>query len=177
MKHRTVYEFRMTDYETDNDGIEKEMITVSHSADMSDGDMTDLLFHIEEFIRHSGYDWVDRYSLNIEGYEREKVTDTDFEEFKEFLKSASEKIEKEKVKQKYDPEELQERLMGIDRTAKIVSLPFPKKQMIDNKEEIKRIENKLDLTYSFGDDGFPSDIDLSQFEFNFDTTDQTKKDT
>ena len=181
MKHRTIYEFRMTDYETDDDGIEKEMSMVSHSADMTDGDMTDLLFHLEEFIRHSGFDWVDKYSLNVEGYEREKITDTEFEEFKEFLKSANMKIEQDdKSKPKpsaISPEELQERLMGIDRTAKIVSLPFVKKRVSDNIEEIEKVETKLKLDYSFGDDGFPTDVDLSQFEFNFDITDQTKKDT
>ena len=121
MKYRTTYEFTCKEYDSDNEeNVEKEMLHHNVKVDATDYTLAELLQTMEDFLRSSGYDWIEQGSLHVKGYVGDidpSMTDDDLEEFKEF-------VVKLNMKKPVEPDhnELAERLLGIDRTAKIVSL-------------------------------------------------------
>ena len=182
MTYRTTYEFTCKEYDSDNeDNIEKEMMHHNVRIDATDYSLEELLVTIEDFLRSSGYDWIEQGSLNVKGYIGDvnpNMTDDDFEDFKKFLK----KINKKKTTES-DPNEIAERLMGIDRTAKIVSL-HPKGDgnvSHDTGEELiepSSIQNPepefestsdsldIDINYTFEENEI-SDDNFSDYQYPF----------
>ena len=164
MTYRSVYEFTCTEYDSDNvDNVEQEKLHYASRIDATDFNLEELLMSIEDFLRASGYDWIEQHTLNIEGYESptKPLEDHDFEEFKDMVKKLGRKVEPVSV----DPMEIHERMMGIDRTAKIVS--FPKSGVDIPVETIEDIEPKIDMTVQFDYDEniFSENNDFSQYHY------------
>ena len=193
MTYRTTYEFTCKEFDSNNDEeIEREMLHHNVKVDATEYNLTELLSTLEDFLRSSGYDWIERGALNVKGYVGEvnpnDMSDDEFEEFREFLGKMGEERKTLKVKTS-DPTELAERLMGIDRTAKIVSIhggqsnisPIEKEEIIEpsaihiseNSISTDSDVSDLEITYNFNfdSDGFPTDLDsdmeFSQYQFNF----------
>jgi len=169
MAYKCVYELKCTEYNSENDdGVEKEVRRYTEKVDATDFNMEELLLVFEDFLRASGYDWIEPNSLNIEGYDlpTKILDDKDFEQFRQMVETLNEK--KESVS-KSDPVELAERMMGIDRTAKIHHkdgkvVTFPNNSKILSE---KPIEPKIDMTVQFDYDEniFSEDNDFSQYNY------------
>tara|TARA_B110000037_G_scaffold215455_2_gene272882 strand:- start:379 stop:969 length:591 start_codon:yes stop_codon:yes gene_type:complete len=187
MTYRTTYEFTCKEFDTDNDeNIEREKMHHNIKVDATDFPLNELLVVMEDFLRTSGYDWIEQGSLNIKGYVGEAnpsaMSDDEFENFREFLG----KLDVVKKPVEHDPQELAERLMGIDRTAKIVSFPkgsgtitpIEKEELIDAsainipESNIHIDSDSMEITFNleYDSDGFPTDFDdedFSQYQFKF----------
>lgn len=166
MSYKCVYELKCTEYNSENDeGVEKEVRRYTERVDATDFNMEELLLVFEDFLRASGYDWIEPNSLNIEGYElpTKKLEDKDFEKFRQMLERLNEK--KESTPQ-MDNMEIHERMMGIDRTAKIVSL-HPNNEIDVPTDVVNIVEPEVDMTVEFDYDEniFSEDNDFSQFQY------------
>ncbi len=166
MAYKCVYELKCTEYNSENDdNIEKEVRSYTEKVDATDFNMEELLLVFEDFLRASGYDWIEQNSLNIEGYElpTKELEDKDFEQFRQMLERLNQK--KESAPQ-MDNMEIHERMMGIDRTAKIVSL-HPNNEIDIPTDVVNTIEPEIDMTVEFDYDEniFSEDNDFSQFQY------------
>lgn len=169
MAYKCVYELKCTEYNSENDdNIEKEVRSYTEKVDTTDFNIEELLLVFEDFLRASGYDWIEPNSLNIEGYElpTKELDDKDFEQFRQMLERLNQK--KELVTQP-NPIELAERMMGIDRTAKIHHkdgkvVTFPNNSKILSE---KPVEPEIDMTVEFNYDEnvFSEDNDFSQYQY------------
>tara|TARA_Y100000389_G_scaffold97311_1_gene94066 strand:+ start:598 stop:1158 length:561 start_codon:yes stop_codon:yes gene_type:complete len=183
MAYKCVYELKCTEYNSENDdNIEKEVRRYTERVDATDFNMEELLLVFEDFLRASGYDWIEPNSLNIEGYElpTKELDDKDFERMRLMLERLNEK--KESVL-KSNPIELAERMMGIDRTAKIHHkdgkvVTFPNNSKILSE---KSVEPEIDMTVQFDYDEniFSEDNDFSQYQYtiNFDLIGENQEET
>jgi len=194
MTYRTTYEFTCKEFDSDNaENIEREMMHHNVRVDATDYNLTELLVTIEDFLRASGYDWIAQGALNVKGFlgdvNPDTMTDEDFEEFKTFLSDLNTKSKNKSVEP--DPQEMAERLMGIDRTAKIVSIhggqtnisPIEKEEIIEpssihipedsisTDSEVSDTEIAYTYSLDFDEDGFPTDFDFdetfSQYQYKF----------
>ena len=166
MAYKCVYELKCTEYNSENDdNIEKEVRSYTEKVDATDFNMEELLLVFEDFLRASGYDWIEQNSLNIEGYElpTKELEDKDFEQFRQMLERLN--LKKESAPQ-MDNMEIHERMMGIDRTAKIVSL-HPNNEIDIPTDVVNTIEPEIDMTVEFDYDEniFSEDNDFSQFQY------------
>lgn len=180
MAYKCVYELKCTEYNSENDdNIEKEVRSYTEKVDATDLNMEELLLVFEDFLRASGYDWIEPNSLNIEGYElpTKELDDKDFERMRLMLERLNQK--KESAPQ-IDPMEMGERMMGIDRTAKIVSL-HPNNEIDIPTDVLDTIEPEVDMTVQFDYDEniFSEDNDFSQYQYtiNFDEIEENKRET
>tara|TARA_B110000037_G_scaffold214025_1_gene269326 strand:+ start:2946 stop:3563 length:618 start_codon:yes stop_codon:yes gene_type:complete len=195
MTYRSVYEFTCTEYSSDNvDNIEREKLYYKARIDATDFNLEELLLSMEDFLRASGYDWIEPHSLNIEGYDPQsdkQMTQSEFDEFKEMLDKIGVKapsISPSKVTlvppaPAKTPEELADIMMGIDRTAK-VHLPkdekvvkFPSSstdpEMIVDGYHRSQILDGLDLDttvdmtvdFSYDENIFSEDNDFSEYQY------------
>ena len=166
MAYKCVYELKCTEYNSENDdNIEKEVRSYTEKIDATDFNMEELLLVFEDFLRASGYDWIEQNSLNIEGYElpTKELEDKDFEQFRQMLERLNQKKESSP---QMDNMEIHERMMGIDRTAKIVSL-HPNNEIDIPTDVVNTIEPEIDMTVEFDYDEniFSEDNDFSQFQY------------
>tara|TARA_E500000331_G_scaffold357753_1_gene420791 strand:+ start:1806 stop:2342 length:537 start_codon:yes stop_codon:yes gene_type:complete len=166
MAYKCVYELKCTEYNSENDdNIEKEVRSYTEKVDATDFNMEELLLVFEDFLRASGYDWIEQNSLNIEGYElpTKELEDKDFEQFRQMLERLNQKKESSP---QMDNMEIHERMMGIDRTAKIVSL-HPNNEIDIPTDVVNTIEPEIDMTVEFDYDEniFSEDNDFSQFQY------------
>ena len=169
MAYKCVYELKCTEYNSEDDGgVEKEVRRYTERVDATDFNIEELLLVFEDFLRASGYDWIEPNSLNIEGYElpTKELEDKDFEQFRQMLERLNQK--KESAPQ-MDNMEIHERMMGIDRTAKIVSL-HPNNEIDIPTDVVDTIEPEVDMTVKFNYDEniFSEDNDFSQFQYTLD---------
>lgn len=166
MAYKCVYELKCTEYNSENDeGVEKEVRRYTERVDATDFNMEELLLVFEDFLRASGYDWIEPNSLNIEGYElpTKELDDKDFEQFRQMLERLNQK--KELVTQP-DPMEMGERMMGIDRTAKIVSLhPNTEIEFPTDIENTFAPEVDMTVEFNYDENIFSEDNDFSQFQY------------
>ena len=170
MTYRSVYEFTCTEYSSDNvDNIEREKLYYKARIDATDFNLEELLLSMEDFLRASGYDWIEPHSLNIEGYDPQsdkQMTQSEFDEFKEMLDKIGVKAPSV-VPTPAEPTamEIHERMMGIDSTAKIVS--FPKNGIDVPVKDFETIEPEIDMTVEFDYDEniFSEDNDFSQYQY------------
>ena len=164
MAYKCVYELKCTEYNSENDdNIEKEVRSYTEKVDTTDFNIEELLLVFEDFLRASGYDWIQQNSLNIENYESstQSSDDKDFEQFREMVERIGKKVE---IPPQMDNMEIHERMMGIDRTAKIVSL-HPNNEIDIPTDVVDTIEPEVDMTVEFDYDEniFSEDNDFSQF--------------
>ena len=169
MAYKCVYELKCTEYNSENDdNIEKEVRSYTEKVDTTDFNMEELLLVFEDFLRASGYDWIQQNSLNIENYESstQASDDKDFEQFREMVERIGKKVE---TPPQMDNMEIHERMMGIDRTAKIVSL-HPNNEIDIPTDVVDTIEPEVDMTVKFNYDEniFSEDNDFSQFQYTID---------
>lgn len=166
MAYKCVYELKCTEYNSENDdNIEKEVRSYTEKVDTTDFNIEELLLVFEDFLRASGYDWIQQNSLNIENYESstQASDDKDFEQFREMVERIGKKVE---TPPQIDPMEMGERMMGIDRTAKIVSL-HPNTEIEFPTDIENTFEPEIDMTVEFNYDEnvFSEDNDFSQFQY------------
>ena len=166
MAYKCVYELKCTEYNSENDEIvEKEVRRYTERVDATDFNIEELLLVFEDFLRASGYDWIEPNSLNIEGYElpTKELDDKDFERMRQMLERLNQKKESSP---QMDNMEIHERMMGIDRTAKIVSL-HPNNEIDIPTDVVDTIEPEVDMTVQFDYDEniFSEDNDFSQFQY------------
>ena len=170
MNYRSIYEFTCTEYSSDNvDNIEREKLYYKARIDATDFNLEELLLSMEDFLRASGYDWIEPHSLNIEGYDSQsdkQMTQAEFDEFKEMLDKIGVKAPSV-VPTPAEPTamEIHERMMGIDTTAKIVS--FPRNGVDVPVDSFETIEPEIDMTVEFDYDEniFSEDNDFSQYQY------------
>ena len=170
MAYKCVYELKCTEYNSENDdNIEKEVRSYIEKVDTTDFNIEELLLVFEDFLRASGYDWIQQNSLNIEGYDPQsdkQMTQSEFDEFKEMLDKIGVKAPSV-VPTPAEPTamEIHERMMGIDTTAKIVS--FPKNGVDVPVDSFETIEPEIDMTVEFDYDEniFSEDNDFSQYQY------------
>ena len=180
MAYKCVYELKCTEYNSENgDNIEKEVRSYTEKVDATDFNMEELLLVFEDFLRASGYDWIEQNSLNIENYElpTKELDDKDFERMRLMLERLNQK--KESAPQ-IDPMEMGERMMGIDRTAKIVSLhPNTEIEFPTDIENTFAPEVDMTVEFNYDENIFSEDNDFSQYQYtiNFDEIEENKGET
>tara|TARA_B100001094_G_scaffold307165_1_gene338620 strand:- start:628 stop:1164 length:537 start_codon:yes stop_codon:yes gene_type:complete len=166
MAYKCVYELKCTEYNSENDdNIEKEVRSYTEKVDTTDFNMEELLLVFEDFLRASGYDWIQQNSLNIENYESstQASDDKDFEQFREMVERIGKKVE---TPPQTDPMEMGERMMGIDRTAKIVSLhPNTEIEFPTDIENTFAPEIDMTVEFDYDENIFSEDNDFSQYQY------------
>ena len=166
MAYKCVYELKCTEYNSENDdNIEKEVRSYTEKVDTTDFNMEELLLVFEDFLRASGYDWIQQNSLNIENYESstQSSDDKDFEQFREMVERIGKKVE---TPPQTDPMEMGERMMGIDRTAKIVSLhPNTEIEFPTDIENTFAPEIDMTVEFDYDENIFSEDNDFSQYQY------------
>ena len=166
MAYKCVYELKCTEYNSENDdNIEKEVRSYTEKVDTTDFNMEELLLVFEDFLRASGYDWIQQNSLNIENYESstQASDDKDFEQFREMVERIGKKVE---TPPQIDPMEMGERMMGIDRTAKIVSLhPNTEIEFPTDIENTFAPEIDMTVEFDYDENIFSEDNDFSQYQY------------
>ena len=188
MAYKCVYELKCTEYNSENDdNIEKEVRSYTEKVDTTDFNIEELLLVFEDFLRASGYDWIQQNSLNIEGYDPQsdkQMTQSEFDEFKEMLDKIGVKVPSVSPPKAKTPEELAEIMMGIDRTAK-VHLPKDEKvvqfpcsstgpeMIVDGSHRSQSEYDGLDLytsvdmtvDFSYDENIFSEDNDFSEYQY------------
>jgi len=127
--------------------------------------MEELLLVFEDFLRASGYDWIQQNSLNIENYESstQSSDDKDFEQFREMVERIGKKVE---TPPQMDNMEIHERMMGIDRTAKIVSLhPNTEIEFPTDIENTFAPEIDMTVEFDYDENIFSEDNDFSEYQY------------
>jgi hypothetical protein len=166
MAYKCVYELKCTEYNSENDdNIEKEVRSYTEKVDTTDFNIEELLLVFEDFLRASGYDWIQQNSLNIENYESstQASDDKDFEQFREMVERIGKKVE---TPPQIDPMEMGERMMGIDRTAKIVSLhPNTEIEFPTDIENTFAPEIDMTVEFDYDENIFSEDNDFSQYQY------------
>lgn len=166
MAYKCVYELKCTEYNSENDdNIEKEVRSYTEKVDTTDFNIEELLLVFEDFLRASGYDWIQQNSLNIENYESstQSSDDKDFEQFREMVERIGKKVE---TPPQIDPMEMGERMMGIDRTAKIVSLhPNTEIEFPIDTENTFAPEIDMTVEFDYDENIFSEDNDFSQYQY------------
>ena len=166
MAYKCVYELKCTEYNSENDdNIEKEVRSYTEKVDTTDFNIEELLLVFEDFLRASGYDWIQQNSLNIENYESstQASDDKDFEQFREMVERIGKKVE---TPPQTDPMEMGERMMGIDRTAKIVSLhPNTEIEFPTDIENTFAPEIDMTVEFDYDENIFSEDNDFSQYQY------------
>jgi len=188
MAYKCVYELKCTEYNSENDdNIEKEVRSYIEKVDTTDFNIEELLLVFEDFLRASGYDWIQQNSLNIEGYDPQsdkQMTQSEFDEFKEMLDKIGVKVPSVSPPKAKTPEELAEIMMGIDRTAKVhlpkdekvVQFPCPPtgpEMIVDGSHRSQSEYDGLDLytsvdmtvDFSYDENIFSEDNDFSQYQY------------
>ncbi len=166
MAYKCVYELKCTEYNSENDdNIEKEVRSYTEKVDTTDFNMEELLLVFEDFLRASGYDWIQQNSLNIENYESstQSSDDKDFEQFREMVERIGKKVE---TPPQMDNMEIHERMMGIDRTAKIVSLhPNTEIEFPTDIENTFAPEIDMTVEFDYDENIFSEDNDFSEYQY------------
>ena len=166
MAYKCVYELKCTEYNSENDdNIEKEVRSYTEKVDTTDFNIEELLLVFEDFLRASGYDWIQQNSLNIENYESstQSSDDKDFEQFREMVERIGKKVE---TPPQIDPMEMGERMMGIDRTAKIVSLhPNTEIEFPTDIENTFAPEIDMTVEFDYDENIFSEDNDFSEYQY------------
>lgn len=166
MAYKCVYELKCTEYNSENDdNIEKEVRSYTEKVDTTDFNIEELLLVFEDFLRASGYDWIQQNSLNIENYESstQSSDDKDFEQFREMVERIGKKVE---TPPQMDNMEIHERMMGIDRTAKIVSLhPNTEIEFPIDIENTFAPEIDMTVEFDYDENIFSEDNDFSEYQY------------
>jgi hypothetical protein len=146
MAYKCVYELKCTEYNSENDdNIEKEVRSYTEKVDTTD--------------------FIQQNSLNIENYESstQASDDKDFEQFREMVERIGKKVE---TPPQIDPMEMGERMMGIDRTAKIVSLhPNTEIEFPTDIENTFAPEIDMTVEFDYDENIFSEDNDFSQYQY------------
>jgi len=170
--------YKFSYIETEN-GSESQKI--DYKFDSSEFALPEVLAKIEDFLIASGYDWIQRGTLSVKNKRNDLFTSTelgslpdDLElELADSLKSALEELKRQ------NNIEIGERMMGIDRTAKVVSIndgkEIPEFNMDTSFQHITPETlnvrwDEYDQTITYG--GIPiEEIDFSKHEYEVDEED------